>query len=154
MNPHAHHRFAKPLLLGMALAIGSSAALAGPSGRDGPREHRFDADHLPPHLAALGLSESQKTQIRALKSARHAEREKNRAAAEALHEQMNNLSPAAPNYLQEVDRIATLMGQEHADRVRDRAAMKSQVWAILTPSQQAQLAASPKPRKMRWHGKK
>lgn len=59
------------------------------------------------------------------------------------------MSPASPAYAQEVDRIAAEMGVQKAQQVREMAAMRASVWAILTPSQQSQLAAMPKlePRK-------
>lgn len=137
----------------LAAAAFSGIAIAGHDGH-GRGEHReFNADRMPKHLEALGLSDAQKAQIKALHQAKQAERQKDRAASKALHDSLRDLSPAAPNYTQEVNRIADLMGQQHADRIRGRAAMRAQQWAILTPSQQSQLAAMPKPdfKKMRGH---
>lgn len=135
----------------LALTAMSGTAMAG---KDGPGrgEHReFNPDRIPKHLEALGLSETQKAQFKAIRVAKHAERQGDYAASKALKQSLRDLSPAAPNYTQEVNRIATLMGQEHADRIRDMAAVRAQEWAILTPSQQSQLAATPKPefKKMR-----
>lgn len=151
MNTFTRTLFAATL----AAATFSGIAMAGHDG-PGRGEHReFNAERMPKHLEALGLSDAQKAQIKALHEAKHAERQNDRAASKALHESLRDLSPAAPNYTQEVNRIATLMGQEHADRIRDRAAIRAQHWAILTPSQQSQLAATPKPdfKKMRGHNK-
>lgn len=150
-----HHRILAATLL--AASLGGAAFAQppeGPLGGPGRGEHhRFDADRLPPHLEALGLSDAQKAQIKALQQARRTQHEQTREADKALHESLFNLSPSAPNYTQEVDRIATLMGQKHADRIREGAAVRAQEWAILTPSQQSQLAAMPKPdfKKMRGH---
>ncbi len=138
----------------LAASLGAAAVAMPPEGGErSERGHHFDADRLPRHLEALNLSDAQKAQIKALREASHAKRQQDRQAGKALHESLFNLSPAAPNYTQEVDRIATLMGQEHADRIRDRAAIRAKEWAILTPSQQSQLAAMPKPdfEKMRGH---
>ena len=135
----------------LAAAAFSGAAIAGHDG-PGRGEHReFNPDRIPKHLEALGLSDAQKAQFKSIREASHAKRQQNRSEGQALHESLRTLSPAAPNYTQEVNRIATLMGQEHADRIRDRAAIRAQEWAILTPSQQSQLAAMPKPdfKKMR-----
>lgn len=149
-----------PAALGLALVAGalslSATAQPPPPEGDGPRAHHFDPDRLPPHLAALNLSDAQKAQIKALLSSKQAEREKDRTTDQALHESLRALSPASPSYTQEVDRIATQMGQQHADRIRERAAFRAQEWAILTPSQQSQLAAMPKPefkREMRFKRK-
>ena len=135
----------------LAAASFSGLAIAGHDGPGRGEQREFNPDRLPKHLEALGLNDTQKAQFKAIRVAKHAERQNDRAAGKALHESLRDLSPAAPNYTQEVDRIATLMGQEHADRIRDMAAVRAQEWAILTPSQQSQLAAMPKPdfKKMR-----
>lgn len=136
----------------------SGAAIAQPAVAPERPAHgkHFRGDGLPKHLEALGLSDSQKAQIKALHQAGFANKQQTREADRALHESLRALSPAAPNYRAETDRIATLMGQRHADRIRDRAEMRAKQWAILTPSQQSQLAAmpQPEPRKARWHDKK
>ncbi len=149
MNTFTRTLFAATL----AVATFGGVAIAGHDG-PGRGEHReFDADRLPRHLAALGLSDAQKTQIKALREASHARHQQERADRKALHESLWALSPSAPNYTAEVDRIATLLGQEHATLIRAKAALRAQQWAILTPSQQSQLAAMPKPdfSKMRGH---
>lgn len=135
----------------LATAALSGVALAGPGHHERGDYHYFDADRLPKHLESLGLSDAQKAQMKSLREAAHAKAKQNRVDSKALHDSLRALSPSAPNYTQEVDRIATLMGQEHAERIRARAAMRAQEWAILTPSQQSQLAAMPKPdfKKMR-----
>ncbi len=137
----------------LAAATFSGVAIAGHDGPGRGEHHEFDVDRLPRHLEALGLSDAQKAQIKALRVASHARRQQDRDAGTALHESLRALSPAQANYTAEVDRIATLMGQEHADRLRDRATLRAQQWAILTPSQQSQLAAMPRPdfSKMREH---
>lgn len=142
------------LLAATLLAGGIGTAVAEPP----PPEHgpRVERNGLPPQFESLGLSDAQKAKIKALHEAQRADRKEDRAALKALHDSLRDLSPAAPNYTQEVDRIATALGQEQAQRIRERAALRQQVWAVLTPTQQAQLAAMPKPefdgpRKMRWH---
>lgn len=136
----------------------SGAALAQPeTTADAPvhgQHHR--GDRLPEQFEALGLSDSQKAQIKLLHEARWAQKKQTRAADKALYESLRSLSPAAPNYTAEADRIATLMGQRHAEKIRERAELRAQQWAILTPSQQAQLAAmpAPEPRNARWHDNK
>ncbi|MES2886008.1 MAG: Spy/CpxP family protein refolding chaperone [Pseudomonadota bacterium] len=140
----------------LAAATLSGVAIAGHDG-PGRGEHReFDADRLPKHLEALGLSDAQKTQIKALRVASHAKHRQELADRKALHQSLRDLSPAAPNYTAEVDRIANLLGQEHVTLIKAKAALRAQEWAILTPSQQSQLAAMPKPdfKKMRGHDKK
>ena len=141
----------------LAAALGGGAAIAQPSEAPARGEYskHFKADRLPKHLETLGLNDTQKAQFKALREARFAKHKQERAGGESLRDTLKNLSPAAPNYTAEVDRIAALMGQQHAQRIRDGAATRAQEWAILTPSQQSQLAAMPKPdfSKRRGHGK-
>lgn len=136
----------------------SGAALAQPAvTTEAPAHGKYhQGDRLPEPFEALGLSDSQKARIKALHEARWAQKKQSRAADKALYESLRSLSPAAPNYTAEADRIATLLGQRHAEKIRERAELRAQQWAILTPSQQAQLAAipAPEPRKARWHDKK
>jgi Spy/CpxP family protein refolding chaperone len=137
------------LLIGgvSSLAFAEAFDAPPPAGTEhGPHEHG-----LPPHLAALNLSDAQKARIKALHESQKAQHEQQRDADKALGESLRTLSPSAPNYTQEVDRIATQMGQAHAQRIRDMAAVRAQEWAILTPSQQSQLAAMPPPEHGRWH---
>lgn len=135
----------------LAAATFSGTAIAGPDGPGRGEQREFNPDRLPKHLEALGLSDAQKAQIKALRAASHARHRQDLADRKALHESLRNLSPAAPNYSAEVDRIAALLGQEHATLIRAKGALRAQEWAILTPSQQSQLAAMPKPdfKKMR-----
>ena len=152
--------FKRQTLAVALLALGMGAAQAAsdtpPDGEERPHHgHFFGGDRLPPHLQALDLSDSQKAQIKALHEASRPAHEQTREANRALRDSLRELSPSAANYTQEVDRIAALLGQAAADRIREGAAMRAHVWAILTPSQQSQLAAMPKPerRKMRRHDK-
>jgi len=150
-----HFRPMRPALLGLLLVLGSATALAGAPPFEGSHHERFEAGHLPRHLEALGLSDAQKAKIKSLHQGRRETMKAQREQGRTLHESLRDLSPAAPNYTREVDRLATLIGQEHAARIRERAAMKAEVWTVLTPSQQAQLAAMPRPepRKAHWRGK-
>ena len=153
MNTFTRTLFAATLA---AATLGGVAIAQPPPPDGGPgrgERHQFDPERLPKHLEALGLSDAQKAQFKSLREAQHAERNKDRPANEALRDSLRGLSPSAANYTQEVNRIATLMGQEHADRIREGAALRAKEWAILTPSQQSQLAAMPKPdfKKMRGH---
>ncbi len=140
------HRAAAALL---AVGISSFAAVQAfdpppppPDAAVAPQRYHHG---LPPELAALNLSDAQKAQIKALHQAGKAQHQQQHAAGKALHQSLRKLSPGAPNYTQEVDRIATQMGQAFAQHVRDAAAMHAQVWALLTPLQQSQLAAMPPP---------
>lgn len=130
----------------LALGLSSISTVQAYGVASAPQaEQGGNADHLPPRFAALGLSDAQKDKIKTMHESRHAEHKAKHQAARALHESLYNLSPGAANYTQEVDRIATQMGQAHANEIRENAAFRAQEWAVLTPTQQSQLAAMPKP---------
>lgn len=135
----AHRVAAAVLVASLSGYTVAHAAEAPPDAAEAPQHERG----LPPHLAALNLSDAQKDKIRSLHQAGHQQHEQQRDDGRALHEKLHALNPGAANYTQEVDRIATQMGQEQAQRIREMAAMRAQVWAILTPQQQVQLAAMP-----------
>jgi Spy/CpxP family protein refolding chaperone len=92
-------------------------------------------------LGKLGLSEAQKQQIKDIMTAAHPQ-------MQSLHEQMraNSLKlkqtrPTDPNYAS----IASLTSQTHgtlsAQMMAQRADLRAQVFKVLTPEQQTQLAA-------------
>ncbi len=155
MQRNNRHKTLAAVLI--AATVGSTViALPAQAGERGEYGKQWGAaDRLPRHLEALGLSDAQKAQIKALRTAQYAKYKETRTAGKALRDSLWALSPAAPNYTAEVERIAVLMGQEHAERVRAKAALRAQEWAILMPSQQSQLATMPRPdhRQMRRHDK-
>ena len=92
-------------------------------------------------LGKLGLSAAQKQQIKDIMSAAHPQ-------MQSLHEQMraNSLKmqevrPTDPNYAS----VASLTSQTHgmlsAQMMTQRADLRAQVFKVLTPEQQTQLAA-------------
>ena len=143
MHEKFHHRLLAISLL--SLGLGSAYAQAPDRGESAPHERHFDADHLPPQLAALDLSAAQKAQIKMLHESKKSEHQARHEAHRKLRAALRDLSPSNPSYTSEVDRIAQEMGAQKAQQVRDMAAMRASVWAILTPSQQSQLAAMPRP---------
>lgn len=137
----------------LVTASASTLAIAQPPTATGDEPHgrQMHGEHMRSQFAALGLSDAQKEQLKALRAGTRDQNKQARAAELSLRESLHALSPSQPNYTQEVDRIATLLGQAQADRIRAMSAQRAKVWAMLTPSQQAQWAAMPKPdfKKMR-----
>lgn len=138
---------AMALLLTTSLAT-TAAAQPPPDAPTAPSHHERG---LPPPLAALNLTDAQKDRIKSLHESQKAAHEQQHATERSLHEGLRTLTPAAPDYAQQVERIATQLGQAHAQHIRDMAQERAQVWAILTPAQQAQLAAMPPPQPGQWH---
>ena len=87
------------------------------------------------HMAkVLGLSEDQKTQIKALMDGVQASEEARHQKMDELHKQ---LEAATHGQFDEtkVREIANLQGQIHADQIVEHQRMKAKVFSLLTPEQ-------------------
>jgi Spy/CpxP family protein refolding chaperone len=91
-------------------------------------------------LNKLNLSAAQKQQIKDIMTAAHPQ-------MQSLHEQMraNSLKlrqtqPSDPNYASVVSQVSQTQGSLAAQRVTQRADVRAQVFKVLTPPQQAELA--------------
>ncbi len=106
----------------------------GPAGR----HHHGGAWRL---LGKLDLNAAQKQQIKDIMTAAHPQ-------MQSLHEQMqaNSLKlrqtqPTDPNYANIVSQVSQTQGSLTAQMVTQRADVRAQVFKVLTPAQQTQLAA-------------
>ncbi len=110
---------------------------SGPPGGHGWHHHRGPW-HL---LGKLGLSDAQKQQIKGIMTAAHPQ-------MSALHEQMraNSLKlrqtqPTDPNYANIASQVSQTHGSLAAQMMTQQAEVRGQVFKVLTPAQQGQLAA-------------
>ena len=135
------------LALASALALGSTAALAAP-GAVGPKGsghgwHGHHGHHGPGHmrnLAKLNLSDAQKASIKQIISA---DRGQDAAPRKALREQRRAFESMTPNqagYQAAATSLAQAEGQAAQARVQRKARLRAQIYAVLTPAQQAQAA--------------
>jgi protein CpxP len=131
----------------LAAASSMSAATAAdvsttppPPGAPGPHgwHHHRGAGHL---LAKLGLSDAQKLEIKGIMTAA-------RPQMQSLHEQMraNSLKlqqtlPTDPNYSSIASEVSQQHGSLTAQGMTQHAEMRAQIFKVLTPAQQTQLAA-------------
>lgn len=107
-----------------------------------PGTHEAHQHGGPWHLLGkLGLNAAQKQQIKEIISAARPQRQR-------LHEQMraNSLKlrqaqPTDPNYASVVSQVSQTEGSLAAQMVTQRAEVRAQVFKVLTPAQQGQLAA-------------
>jgi Spy/CpxP family protein refolding chaperone len=105
----------------------------GPSGR-----HHGGPWHL---LSQLGLSDAQKAQIKTIVTAA-------RPQMQSLHEQMRanalklkQTQPTDPNYTSIASQSSQTHGSLSAEMMTQRATLRAQVYKVLTPEQQTELAA-------------
>jgi Spy/CpxP family protein refolding chaperone len=121
---------------GVAAAADDAAAAPPPPGANG-WHHGGGPWHL---LGQLGLSAAQKQQIKDIMAAAHPQ-------MQSLHEQMraNTLKlqqtkPTDPNYTSIASQVSQTHGSLAAQAVTQHAEVRAQVFKVLTPAQQEQLA--------------
>ncbi|MEO9080244.1 MAG: Spy/CpxP family protein refolding chaperone [Rhodanobacter sp.] len=133
------------LALASALAIGSSVALAAPAGGTGHggshhgwSGHRDHGQRMMLHK--LNLSDAQKASVKQIIST---SRTQNKAQRQALHQQRSAFESMTPNqvgYQSAATSLAQAEGQATQARVQQMANLRAQIYAVLTPQQQAQAA--------------
>ena len=139
------------LILGSALAVGSFAvaAQAGPHGGWG----HHGGGHGMLALGKLNLSDTQKANI---KQIMHSSFAQNKSQRQALHQQkqaFEAMSPTDPGYQAAAASLAQAEGAATTARVQQMANVRAQIYAVLTPAQQSQLAsmkAQQQARKQQW----
>jgi Spy/CpxP family protein refolding chaperone len=123
--------------MSIASAADEAATAPPPSGAPGWHHHRGPW-HL---LGKLGLDAAQKQQIKEILTAA-------RPQMQSLHEQMRVNSqelrqtpPTDPNYASITSQVSQTHGSLAAQMMTQRALVRAQVFKVLTPAQQGQLAA-------------
>ena len=138
----------KHTLLGLALAsalvIGSTVAVAAPgAGGHGSSDHGWHGHHGNSQmmmLHKLNLSDAQKASVKQIVSTN---REQNKGQRQALRQQRDAFESMTPNqvgYQAAAASLAQAEGQATQARVQQMANLRAQVYAVLTPQQQAQAA--------------
>ena len=122
--------------MGIAIAADEAA-----SAQPAPGAHAWHHHHGPWHLLSkLNLSDAQKQQIKDLFTAE-------KPQMQSLHEQMhaNSLKleqtkPTDPNYANVTAQVSQTHGTLSSQMMTQHAEMRAQIFKILTPAQQTQLA--------------
>jgi Spy/CpxP family protein refolding chaperone len=145
------------LALASALAIGTTVAVAAP-GAGGPgasghgwHGHRGHGQMMMLHK--LNLSDAQKANIKEIVGTR---RQQNKTQWQALRQQRSAFEAMTPNqvgYQAAAASLAQAEGQATRVRVQQMATLRAQIYAVLTPAQQAQAAtlkAQAQSRREKW----
>ncbi|MDG2536578.1 Spy/CpxP family protein refolding chaperone [Dyella jiangningensis] len=132
----------------LALAMASALALApfaiaaaagqdgGPhGGGHGGHGHEFAAEY-----AKLNLSDAQKANIKQIMQNAFSQTKTQRQNLRQQREAFEQMAPNASGYQAAAAALAQAEGAAATTRVQQRAAIRAQVYAVLTPAQQAQLA--------------
>jgi Spy/CpxP family protein refolding chaperone len=127
------------LTAAIGMSIASAADEATTTQPPGPHERHHHGEPWQ-MLGKLGLNAAQKQQIKEIMTAAHPQ-------MQSLHEQMQANSvklrqtpPTDPNYAGVVSQASQTEGSLAAQMMTQRADVRAQVFKILTPAQQAQLA--------------
>lgn len=131
------------LILASALTL-STLAIAGPrgqGGQEGGRHHGHHGHHegMRHAFAKLNLSDAQKASI---KQITQASREQNKGQWQALRSQreaFGQMTPDQVGYQAAASRLAQAEGDATRVRIEQRAKVRAQIYAVLTPTQKAQL---------------
>jgi protein CpxP len=139
---HAFSAFCLAVGLIGAAAYADSAAPAAPSGAaNGPASHRWHAGHRRGSsefrrvLRQLNVTPEQQTQIKAIFTQARPQMQALRTSLRSNHEALAATSPNDPSY-------PALLAAEKANgitRIQAASDLKTQIYAVLTPAQQAQI---------------
>ena len=100
------------------------------------RRHGPGSPEMVEHMArALGLSEDQKTPIKALMDGIQTAEEARHQKMEELHKQMEAVTANGQFDEGKVREIASQQAQIHADQIVEHERLKSKVFSLLTPEQ-------------------
>ena len=124
-------------------------------GQGRERRHGPGSPEMIEHMArALGLTEDQKTQIKALMDGIQATEEARHQKMEELQKQMEAATANGQFDEAKVREIATQQGQIHAEQIVEHERMKAKVFSLLTPEQRVKAEEMHKrgPGEFRRHG--
>jgi protein CpxP len=127
------------LALASALAIGTTVAIAAPDGGHGRHGHRDHHGQMM-MIHKLNLTDAQKASVKQIV---RTNRDQNKPARQALEQQrqaFEAMTPGQVGYQAAAASLAQASGQATQHRVQQMANLRAQIYAALTPAQQAQAA--------------
>ncbi len=134
---------------GLSTAAAADSATPPPPGAQGWHHHHRGPWRM---LGQLRLSDAQKQQIKGIMGTA-------RPQMQSLHEQMRSNSlklrqtqPSDPNYASIAAEVSQTHGSLSAQEMTQRSALRAQIFKVLTPAQQTQLAALEAQMQARAHG--
>ena len=122
---------------------------AGPSGHHGWHHHRGPW-HL---LSKLGLSDAQKTQIKSIMTAAKPEMQSLHEQMRANMQKLEQTQPSDANYSTIASQVSQTHGSLSAQMMTQRANVRAQIFKVLTPAQQTQLATLKAQMAARWQSR-
>lgn len=139
------------LILGSTLAL-VTLAVAAPAASSGDTHHGRHS-HGHDHdmgLRKLDLTDAQRASI---KQVMHSSVAQNKTQRDALRQQRDafeSMTPDQVGYQAAAARLAQVEGDATRVRVQQKATIRAQIYAMLTPAQKAQMATLQTQRQARW----
>jgi Spy/CpxP family protein refolding chaperone len=131
------------LALALPLTLNAAPPLSPPENKPGffppPPFEIFDAEHLPPHLKELNLSDSQRGQITELFKTAGANLRGKLEAGGKIHEELMRLSLSADYTEDKAKALAGSAAQIVGEGALAHAKLDQAVYRLMTPAQQQQL---------------
>ncbi len=123
-------------LAGIFALVGmSTLAMAEGGNRDKGMRDGKRGDHIERMRDQLNLSDEQAEKIEALFKAKREEKEEHRQEHREMHQAMMNLDPSSSTYDQQVEQLAEKQATAMVREIKERARMRKEIHAILTPEQ-------------------
>ena len=128
-------------VLGTVPASAADDAAAAPAANAGLSQgwhHHGARWHM---LGNLGLSDAQKQQVKDILAAAHPPMQSLQEQMRTNTQLLQHTQPSDPNYANIASQVSQTHGSLSAQMMTQRAEVRAQVFKVLTPAQQAQLAA-------------
>ncbi|MEP7186916.1 MAG: Spy/CpxP family protein refolding chaperone [Rhodanobacter sp.] len=144
------------LILSAAMAFGSVAIAANHGGHEGDRggshgHHRGHGHEMA--FKKLDLTDTQRASIKQIVHNGFAQNKSQRQALRQQREAFRSITPDQVGYQTAATRLAQAEGQATQLRVQQKATVRAQIYAVLTPAQKAKMAtmrASQQARREQW----
>ena len=131
------------LILSSAMAIGSVAIAAGPGGHDDGRGDFHGHDRGHGHEMAfkkLDLTDGQRASVKQIVRNSFAQNKDQREALRQQREAFRSMTPDQVGYQAAAARLGQAEGNATELRVQQKANVRAQIYAVLTPAQKAKMA--------------
>ena len=142
------------LILGSTLAL-ATLAVAAPAG-PGDGMHQGQHSHGHGHemgFSKLDLSDTQRASIKQIMQTSHAQNKTQREALRLQRSAFESMMPDQVGYQAAVARLAQTEGDATRVRVQQKATVRAQIYALLTPAQKAHMTtmkAEQQARRQQW----
>ncbi|MEP6898844.1 MAG: Spy/CpxP family protein refolding chaperone [Rhodanobacter sp.] len=140
------------LILSSAIAV-STFVVAAPGGGGHGDWHSHGGHGQFMALQKLNLTDAQRASVKQIFSSSFAQNKTQRTALRAQREAFESMTPDQAGYLAAASSLAQAEGSATQARVQQQANVRAQIYAVLTVSQKAQLAAvklQQQDRKQQW----